>query len=137
MRLVVASDSRELRRSLGPAAWMVLVELICEADDGEPHLGVRTSVRRLATDLSMNKDAVARALARLIECGLVRRGFASRAPGGAFGRGTYALDRRRLDVLLPSTLSTLSTAPPRARGRPRVSPSADQGALFEVTRSKR
>jgi hypothetical protein len=62
--------ARELRRLLGPTAWMVLEELCVRADsDGCVSIGVR----RLAGDLGLDKDTVARALRYLRGIGLVDR----------------------------------------------------------------
>jgi hypothetical protein len=61
---------RELWRPLGPTAWMVLEELAVHADsDGQIAVGVR----RLGSDLGLDKDTVARALRRLRGAGLVVR----------------------------------------------------------------
>ncbi len=71
----------ELRRLLGPTAWMVLEELWLRADaSGRVPCGVRAMGR----DLGLDKDTVARALQRLREVGLVdRRADGYQLRGGA------------------------------------------------------
>jgi hypothetical protein len=77
--LTLDARCRTLRRRLGPVAWIVLEDLALDAEmsvDGE--MVAATTVRRLATNVGLNKDTAARAVARLIAAGLLRRDPAAR-----------------------------------------------------------
>ena len=64
---MIGVEAAELRRVLGPTAWTVLEELAVQAQRDGSRLVVRsTNVRDIAGCLALNKDTVARALARLI-----------------------------------------------------------------------
>src|SRR5438046_325391 len=78
----------EVRRAVGPVAWVVLEETVAATDDtGEASV----SARGLGEALGLGKDAVARALARLCGNGLLHRVDQKRTRGGRFDTGAYAL----------------------------------------------
>lgn len=121
--IVVSPHARELRRRLGPTAWVVLEELISTST---PHgAGCRSTatVRSLAADLGLAKDTVARALARLEAAGLVVA-EQGRAPAGTFGPGSYRLT-------VPAGITLLQPEPPTPTPtRPRAArPTGSQLAL--------
>jgi hypothetical protein len=60
-----------MARRLGPTAWTVLTALALDAEATGGAVAVRASVRSLAAELGLNKDTVARALARLRHACLV------------------------------------------------------------------
>jgi len=72
--LVLTGAAGSAKAALGPTAWAVLEELTLGAErGGDGRLVATTSVRRLAAALGLDKDTVARALARLSSAGYVLR----------------------------------------------------------------
>lgn len=72
--LFVTPACRRTRKSLGSTAWAVLEDIALEAEvDDHGRLVVTTNVRRVAAQLGMSKDTVARAFLRLSDAGLVER----------------------------------------------------------------
>jgi DNA-binding transcriptional ArsR family regulator len=86
--ITVLSSSRATSRKVGSLAWVVLEELALHA--GPNGVAVETSVRELASSLGVGKDAVAAALGRLADLGLVQ--CLTRRQGGRYAGCTYALD---------------------------------------------
>lgn len=120
----VPSDRRRsLCRTVGPTAWAVLEELIDGAEGMCPLPVVHTNVRRLAADLGLSKDTVARALRGLLDAGLVARS-SGRDPGGRFGGTTYVLDAASLGL-------AEAIDPPQRRARKRA-PKLLQSSLFDA-----
>ncbi|MGH9058424.1 MAG: hypothetical protein ACRDZY_02750 [Acidimicrobiales bacterium] len=68
--LEISAGCGPLRARLGPAAWMVLEELLLRAD---PSGRVGDGVRAMGAGLGLDKDTAARALRRLRDVGLVER----------------------------------------------------------------
>ncbi len=89
--LLVAPESREVRRSVGTTAWAVLEDVALDAylDDHGRLLAV-TNVRRIALHLGISKDTAARALLRLADAGLVER-QSRRDESGAFSASVYVV----------------------------------------------
>jgi hypothetical protein len=86
----VLSSSRATSRTVGALAWVVLEELALHADARCPEgWAVETSVREVAGRLMVGKDAVAAALARLADLGLVRCSI--RRQAGRYAGCTYVL----------------------------------------------
>ena len=72
--VVLTRAACSAKAALGPTAWVVLEELALGAERGsDGRLVVTTSVRRLGAALGLDKDTVARALARLSAGGFVLR----------------------------------------------------------------
>ena len=72
--VVVTRAAHGAKAAIGPTAWVVFEELTLGAERGKDgRLIVTTSVRRLADALSLDKDTVARALARLRAGGFALR----------------------------------------------------------------
>jgi hypothetical protein len=69
--VVVGRGAIGIARRVGPTAWTVLTVLAVDADSTGGAPAARASVRSLANRLGLNKDTVARALARLWEAGLI------------------------------------------------------------------
>jgi DNA-binding Lrp family transcriptional regulator len=90
LNVVVTSDARAFRRAVGVTAWAVLEELVLDADADA--LVACTNVRRLAAQLGVSKDTVARALNRLARAGIVVRVVSSRGERGALPTSSYAID---------------------------------------------
>lgn len=89
-RVVVTGDAGELRRRLGPTAWVVFEELLLASTGPATACCASVSVRLLAASLGLAKDTVARALVRLRSAGLVAV-TQSRSTGGVFAAATYEL----------------------------------------------
>lgn len=125
-RLVVGVASIEIRRRVGPTAWVVFEELALRSVGARDACTASVSVRSLATRLGMSKDTVARAVVRLRAAGLVS---AQQARGSA---GTFAVGSYRLH--LPESVAlddaaAASAASSRAPGRARAACSAVQLAF--------
>lgn len=88
--LVIGPSSSGLRRTLDPAAWVVLEEMLLRSTAVGVHRVVRVSVRSLAGSLGLAKDTAARAIRRLRAAGLVD-GVQQRTAAGAFGIGVYVI----------------------------------------------
>ncbi len=87
--IVIDTASREMRRRLGPASWMVFEELLFAAAPDGHIWQASASVRVLAERTGLSKDTVARAVARLRRAGLVSPRQARNA--GLFATGVYEL----------------------------------------------
>lgn len=59
--IVISQHARELRRRLGPTAWVVLEELVSASQGAADNCYSTATVRSLAADLELSKDTVARA----------------------------------------------------------------------------
>lgn len=138
--ITVEPASQELRRRLGPTGWVVLEDLLLDAEpDTGGRLVVVSNVRRLAANLGLSKDTCARALGRLIDAGLVERMDGGRGAGGRFSRGCYVLHPERVTgVTLTSTQSsTRRRAASPATSRPaRATVLVEQASLFAASLSE-
>lgn len=83
-------DSRPLRRSLRPLAWVILEEVALDAVVEDGRLVARTSARRVAEHLGINPGTAAEALRLLVRRGLVRL-EREKGPSGRFGLSVYQL----------------------------------------------
>lgn len=89
-RITLTADTAELRRRLGPTAWVVLEELLFASTRTRDGRVAPVSIRTLAARLGLAKDTVARALGRLRRAGLVTA-YQSRTDSGVFATGSYTL----------------------------------------------
>lgn len=116
--ITVASSSRDTRRLVGPLAWIALEELALRAVAGNGALEVETSVRDLAGSLGTGKDAIAAALTRLTELGLVR--CQTRRAAGRYAGSAYLLEvdacRRAGLVLHTTSRPSLTVSGPAVSG---------------------
>jgi hypothetical protein len=142
MDVAISPRSADLRRRLGPTAWMVLEELLLGADAGPDNetIACSESVRALGRKLGLDKDTVARSVQRLIAADLVCRAQ-PRTAAGAFARASYLIripDGLRAVVPEPAC-TTHRDAPERKkltvhRGRPpNRSPYGHRPTRFAVT----
>lgn len=83
-------DSRPLRRSLRPLAWVILEEVALDAVVEDGRLVARTSGRRVAEHLGINPGTAAETLRLLARRGLVRL-EREKGPAGRFGLSVYQL----------------------------------------------
>ena len=120
MDVVISPRSADLRRRLGPTAWMVLEELLlgADADPDNETIACSESVRPLGLKLGLDKDTVARSVQRLIDADLVCRAQ-PRTAAGAFARASYLIripDGLRAVVPEPAC-TTHRDAPERSDSR--------------------
>ena len=87
-RLVLTAGSVEIRRQVGPTAWVVFEELLLASTDTPDGWVASVSIRALAGRLGLAKDTVARSIARLRRVGLVTA-HQSRTDTGVFATGSY------------------------------------------------
>ena len=99
--VMIDAASREMRRRLGPASWMVFEELLLAATPAAGMWQAAVSVRVLAERTGLSKDTVARAVARLRRAGLVTLRQARTA--GLFAAGVY-------ELTIPNGITVDSTA---------------------------
>jgi DNA-binding transcriptional ArsR family regulator len=83
-------DAAAVRSMVGPYAWVVFEDMAASLRTGDSPV-VKASVRSVAARLAMSKDTVARALARLVEAGLIERRVDREAESGRFGTSSYRL----------------------------------------------
>ena len=81
--------AHELRRHVGPTAWVVLEEML-QRSTGNDHVVAQASIRSLASSLGLAKDTVNRAVGRLRDLGVIEAAQA-RARSGVFDAGSYRL----------------------------------------------
>ncbi len=119
--LVIGAASLELRRALGPSAWLVFEEMLLRSTPERGERIAHVSVRSMAAALGVAKDTVARALNRLRDVGLVTPAQ-PKNDRGLFEAGRYVID-------LPEGLA-LSAIEPSAQVRTRkAAPDAGQLTL--------
>jgi hypothetical protein len=88
--VTVLSSSRAAIRDLGPLAWVVLEELALRAERYADGFAVDTSVREVAGNLRVGKDAIAKTLGRLVDLGMIQ--CQTRRRAGRYAGSTYVLD---------------------------------------------
>ena len=89
-RITLTGDTVDLRRRLGPTAWVVFEELVLASSRTRDGRVASVSIRTLAGRLGLAKDTVARALNRLRRAGLVTA-YQSRTNSGVFATGSYTV----------------------------------------------
>lgn len=112
-RLVVLASSSGTRRSLGPLPWAMLEALALRARLGVEGWVADASVRAIAAEVGVGKDAAAGALRRLVGAGLVSH--ASRRAGGSYADSVYVLNVgacQRAGLLLSTNASLEAPCPP-------------------------
>jgi DNA-binding IclR family transcriptional regulator len=87
---VVGGGADAVRRSLGPTSWAALEILVAGAVEIDERQIVNASVRNVADALGISKNAVHRAIRRLVDNQLVAPAQ-SRSTDGRFLPGTYCL----------------------------------------------
>jgi hypothetical protein len=88
--VTVWSSSRVAIRDLGPLAWVVLEELALRAERHADGFAVDPSVREVAGNLGVGKDAIAKTLGRLVDLGMIQ--CQTRRRAGRHAGSTYVLD---------------------------------------------
>lgn len=96
VRLVLTPVSAALRRRLGPTAWTVLEDVLLHGEAADTAV-VATSVRAVADRLGLSRTTAGRALASLVERGLLSRRQQRDGCRGTFGPATYECRLDQLD----------------------------------------
>lgn len=113
--VVVNPCARELRRRLGPTAWIVLEELVSTSQGEADDCYSSATVRSLAADLGLSKDTVARALVRLRTAGIIVA-RQDRTPAGTFATGLYRISvPGAIELVQPEPPTSGATRPSAAR----------------------
>lgn len=87
-RLVLGEGANAVRREVGPTSWAAL-EVLVALGDGDAR--AVASVRHVADELGISKNAAHRAIRRLVDVGLVAP-LQERSTDGRFLVGSYRLD---------------------------------------------
>lgn len=111
--LTLGRHAPELRRALGPIAWVVLEHLGGTAEHLAGESVSHESVRGIAVELDLAKDTAARALRRLADADLVEY-VPSRSLDGRFSRSHYRLTLPPDLFLAPHGSPRVVEAPPPA-----------------------
>lgn len=117
--IVVDARSSQLRRQVGPTAWMVLEEMLLLSHmsaSGSARIAC-VSTRGLASSLGLAKDTVARAIRQLRDTGLVSA-EQRRTDRGVFESGSYWIvvpEGITSATAATTALAVATTRPPRAR----------------------
>jgi hypothetical protein len=89
----VFASSRTVKRAVGLVAWAILEDIALDAHlDHAGRLIATTNVRRIATNLAINKDTAAKHLARLRDYGFVIQEEGGQSPSGRWETCRYILD---------------------------------------------
>jgi hypothetical protein len=89
----VFASSRAVKRAVGLVAWAILEDIALDAHlDDTGRLIATTNVRRIATNLTINKDTAAKHLARLRDYGFVIQEEGGHSPSGRWESCRYILD---------------------------------------------
>jgi hypothetical protein len=120
--VTVGPEAGEVRRRVGPMAWCALEVLAASsiAGHGDDGLWAEASVRSVAAELGVSKNAAHRALHVLFMSGLVVA-TQRRNSGGRFEIGTYDL-RLSGRIIEPAGEASLSRRVVPARSSPSPNP---------------
>jgi hypothetical protein len=137
---VIRSAVSELRRELGPTAWLVLEEMLLRSTGTGECCTAAASIRKLGASLGLAKDTVGPAIRRLQIVGIVVAEPA-RTPSGTFDARSYRFNlptpvsyehTHATETLAANTHTTLThTTETQHRGR--VAPL--DPALFVIGRA--
>ncbi|MEO2108922.1 MAG: hypothetical protein ABGZ36_25215 [Actinomycetota bacterium] len=107
----VFQSSREVKRAVGVTAWAVLEDVALDARlDDRGRLVAHTNVRRIADNLGLSKNAVAKHLGRLRVFGFVLHEEQRQTDSGRYAASWYVLD--------PSACIERFTTTPRVEADP-------------------
>lgn len=118
--------AHELRRHVGPTAWVVLEEMLQRSTGDDGHVVAGVSIRSLASSLGLAKDTVNRAVGRLRDLGVIEA-VQARARSGVFDAGSYRLVVPAV-CLSPAGPSQPSAFSPAARPSCAAAPSAPRSS---------
>jgi DNA-binding transcriptional ArsR family regulator len=116
LSMVIDGRCSALRREVGPAAWVVLEELLTGATvDGETSCAVsRTTVRGLAKETALSKDTVSRSLQRLRVAKLVHIEREQHDDSGRFVSVRYMVDMAAVPMVVSPSLDAVPSDLPSA-----------------------
>jgi hypothetical protein len=135
--VTVSPAARTMRRQLGPAAW-ALEDVLCDITmDTSGRATAQTSVRRVAAGVGVSTDTAARALARLIDVGLLCRRDFIRADDGTFTTGSYEVLVDQLDGVTVEPHLIAPEAAAEVSRRRRGNRQHQQPALFNLDEARR
>ena len=115
LELVVGASSSELRRHIGPNAWVVLEELLLGATLNEPAVGQamsRATVRALATRTGLSKDTISRSLHKLRAAKVVAVEAERQDDSGRFVSVRYVVDLRHVPIGVRTCAAPAAPASP-------------------------
>jgi len=117
--IVLGPAAHELRRHVGPTAWVVLEELLQRSTSDGDQIVAQVSIRSLGSSLGLAKDTVARAVRRLRDLGAIDA-VQARATPGAFDFGSYRITVPAvcLSLVCPPQSPVLSSAARPSASRP-------------------
>ena len=113
-RLVLGEGANAVRRQVGPTSWAAL-EVLVALGDGDGR--AVASVRHVADELGVSKNAAHRAIRRLVDAGHVAP-LQERSTDGRFLVGSYRLEVPA-DALQRVSVEPTSSAPTAKRTSPR------------------
>ena len=130
--IVSGPAAHELRRRVGPTAWVVLEEMLQRSTGDGDHVVAQVSIRALGSSLGLAKDTVARALRPLRELGAIEA-IQARTSTGGFDAGSYRITVPAvcLSLVCPAQPLVLSSARPSPSSSARCS-SGQLSLLSEV-----
>ena len=130
--IVLGPAAHELRRHVGPTAWVVLEELLQRSTSDGDQIVAQVSIRSLGSSLGLAKDTVARALRPLRELGAIEA-IQARTSTGGFDAGSYRITVPAvcLSLVCPAQPLVLSSARPSPSSSARRS-SGQLSLLSEV-----
>lgn len=109
--VVIGGGAGELRRRLGPTAWVVLEEMLLASTPSAGARVARVSARSLGRSVGIAKNTAARAISRLRLAGVVEA-VQSRTLSGVFDTVSYVIAVPEHIVVLASVPTA---SPPRTR----------------------
>lgn len=115
---------RALRRAVGPSSWVVFEDVVRDAEPVAGVLLARTNVRKLAEELALSKDTVARALRRLVQAGALQPRADPRGGSGRFTGIAY--------VVTATCVSTARTPTRPNRTQRQPTQTEQQPQLFDI-----
>ena len=116
--IIVTPAAQAMRAAVGPYAWVVLEELASGGCVEHGRVVVEASVRALASSTGLSKDAVARAVSRLIDAGVVERVLNRDTESGRFGRSVCTLHVGLAGIeIVPSDIGTRPSRSDRTEAR--------------------
>jgi DNA-binding transcriptional ArsR family regulator len=120
--IVLGPAAHELRRRIGPTAWVVLEEMLQRSSAGGGQVVAEVSIRSLGSSLGLAKDTVGRALRRLRELGAIEA-RQQRTSSGPFDAGSYRITVPAVCLSLDSAPQPPASSPAARRPAPAPSPS--------------
>ena len=124
----VFPSSRAVKRAVGVTAWAILEDIALDAQlDVEGRLVAETNVRRIAVNLGLAKNTVAKHLGRLREHGFVLHEEGRDREAGRFETARYVLDPTAALERFTVTPSREGSSSPR-----RSSPAGPEGPCRNV-----